>query len=548
MGPVEARRDGRALQLGGAKQRAVLGLLLLGAPRVVSVDRLAEALYGDAPPATALTQIQGHISRLRRELDPGHEPGDDDALIVTQAPGYAIRPGQAELDLARFEGAAAAGRSALASGDAASASALLREALALWRGPPLPELEAAPATRAAVGRLAEMRLAALEDRIEADLALGDHAEVVGELQELVGEEPLRERPRALLMLALYGAGRQADALAAYRDARAALVGELGLEPGVALRELERAILTQDPALLPRPAPMPAAGTSTARAVVAAAETLEAVAAASHLVGPLARGDGAELIMVQLLPPGADLGPAAAALDGRRQALVSDGVAARSAAFISEAPAADLVRLSAAHDAELVVLEAPAALLADGRPPEGLATLLADEPADVALFVARAERGPGPVVVPFAGVEDDWAALEVAARLARGLGRGLRLLGAEGDPGSGRRDASRQLASASLAVQRLVGVGSEPRLVPVETEALAAAAADGALLVLGCSGRPGGPAVSPARVALARRASRPTLLVRRGIRPGGLAPRDALTRLTWSLAAPLPDSQGIPKTS
>src|SRR5262249_27287237 len=130
LGPVEARRDGRALQLGGAKQRAVLGLLLLGAPRVVSVDRLAEALYGGAPPATALTQLGGHSPRLRRELDPGHEPGDDDALIVTQAPGYAIRPGQAELDLARFEGAVAAGRSALASGDAASASALLREALA----------------------------------------------------------------------------------------------------------------------------------------------------------------------------------------------------------------------------------------------------------------------------------------------------------------------------------------------------------------------------------------------------------------------------------
>jgi DNA-binding SARP family transcriptional activator len=542
---VEARRDGRPLPLGGAKQRAVLGLLLLSAPRVVSVDRLAEALYGGAPPATALTQIQGHVSRLRRELDPGREPGADGELIVTQAPGYAIRPRADELDLSRFESAVAAGRSALARSDAAHASALLREALALWRGPALPELEDAPATRAAVGRLEEMRLAAIEARIEADLALGRHAELVGELRELVGEEPLRERPRALLMLSLYGAGRQADALAAYRDARLTLAGELGLEPSPALRQLEHAILNQDAALLPRPATAALAG--EARAIVVAGDTLEAVTALADQLAPLAREDGAELIVVQVLPPGADLGSAAAALDGSRQALVSDGVAVRTAAFISAAPAADLVRLSASHDAELVVLEAPPALLVHGSPPEDLATLLAEEPADVALAVAGAEAGPGPVVVPFAGVEDDWAALEVAARLARGLGRGLRLLGAEGDAGTGRRDASRQLASASLAVQRLVGVGSEPRLVPVETEALVAESADAALLVLGCSGRPGGPAVSPARIALARRTSRPTLLVRRGIRPGGLAPREALTRLTWSLAAPAAASAGIPKT-
>jgi hypothetical protein len=239
----------------------------------------------------------------------------------------------------------------------------------------------------------------------------------------------------------------------------------------------------------------------------------------------------------MLPEGVALADEATDLERRRESLLAQGIAARAAVFTSAAPAADLVRLAAAHDAELVLVAAGPELLATGRPSPGLADLLRDEPGDVAILSGRPTGwGPGPVVVPFTGVEHDWAALEVGARLARALGRELRLLGAEGDEARGRRDASRLLASASLAVQRLVGVAAEPRLVAAETRALVAETADAALVVLGFSGA-GRAALGPVRLALAREAGSPTLLVRRGVRPGGLAPREHLTRLTWSLDLP-----------
>jgi DNA-binding SARP family transcriptional activator/class 3 adenylate cyclase len=243
LGPLEVRGDDdRPLELGGRKQRALLAVLLLHANRVLSSDSLVEALWGESPPGTAATALQGYVSQLRKTFAPAQ-------AIVTRAPGYMIELREDELDLNRFERLLEEARSS----DVASAAAHLRKALALWRGRALGDLADEPFARSEALRLEELRLVALEERIEADLVLGRHAALVGELEAYVAQEPLRERPRGLLMLALYRSGRQAEALAAYREARRVLVDELGIEPSRGLQELEQAILRQDPELdLPTP--------------------------------------------------------------------------------------------------------------------------------------------------------------------------------------------------------------------------------------------------------------------------------------------------------
>ncbi len=236
LGPLQVVDQGRVVTLGGSKQRSLLAFLLLHPNEAVSRDRLIDELWGDRPPDTAATAIQVHVSQLRKAL------GRD--VIVTQPPGYLIRVRDGELDLERFERSVAGARSA----PLAEASELLSEALALWRGgPPLAELDA-PFARAAGIRLDEQRLAALEQRIDADLALGRQAQLVPELERLVREHPLREHLRGQLMVALYRAERQAAALDVYRTGRRMLDEELGLEPGEELRRLERAILSHDPSL------------------------------------------------------------------------------------------------------------------------------------------------------------------------------------------------------------------------------------------------------------------------------------------------------------
>src|SRR5919201_444764 len=237
LGPLQVLDEGRELPLGGAKQRALLAVLLLDPNRVVSRDRLIDELWHTDPPETAPTALQVYVSQLRKTL------GRD--LILTQPPGYLIRVGDGELDLHLFERLVASARAE----EPAQAARLLREGLALWRGAPLAELgdSFAPAERA---RLEEQRLAALEQWIEAELALGRHAERVPELEGLVREHALRERLRGQLMLALYRCGRQAYALAVYGQGRRLLQEELGLEPGEDLRRLERAILNHDPSLDP----------------------------------------------------------------------------------------------------------------------------------------------------------------------------------------------------------------------------------------------------------------------------------------------------------
>src|SRR5919109_2135269 len=240
LGPLAVTSNGEAVALGGQKRRALLAVLLLEANQVVSRDRLIDALWGEEPPDTARNTIQVYVSQLRKLLPEG--------MLETVAPGYRLAVEPDSVDLFEFVRLSEEGRGALAAGDAAGAAETLRAALALWRGPPLADLAWEPFAQSEIVRLEELRLAALEDRIDADLALGRHGQLVSELEQLVAEHPLRERLRAQLMLALYRSGRQADALAVYQRARRTLVDELGIEPSETLRRLERAILAHDPSL------------------------------------------------------------------------------------------------------------------------------------------------------------------------------------------------------------------------------------------------------------------------------------------------------------
>ncbi|MEZ0285907.1 MAG: BTAD domain-containing putative transcriptional regulator, partial [Thermoleophilia bacterium] len=250
LGPLEVLDGGEPVALGGRKQRALLAVLALSPGRAVSAARLIDDLWGEEAPDTAPKMVQIHVSQLRKVLPPD--------VLLTRAPGYLLDVAPAQVDAFRAEELLRAGREALASGDPGSASERLGEALALWRGPALAEF-AEPFAAGEARRLEELHLALLEERIEAELALGRHTEVVGEIEALIARQPLRERGRGQLMLALYRGDRQAEALAAYQDARRALSEELGIDPSAALRDLERRILQQDPglALAPRPAPRPA---------------------------------------------------------------------------------------------------------------------------------------------------------------------------------------------------------------------------------------------------------------------------------------------------
>ena len=246
LGPLEVRSEQGALDLGGSKRRTVLALLLLHANEPVSAERLAVALWGEEAPANAVKTIQVHISRLRKAL------GDGESLATTPG-GYRLQVGPGELDAERFDRLVEDGRRALAGGHAEQAAAVLREALNLWRGPALADVAFEPFAQTAIRRLEEQHLAALETRIDAELAAGWHASLIGELQQLVAANPTCERLAGQLMLALYRCARQADALEVYRRARTVLVEQLGVEPGPELRRLHEAILRQDVSLERRPA-------------------------------------------------------------------------------------------------------------------------------------------------------------------------------------------------------------------------------------------------------------------------------------------------------
>jgi len=249
LGPLEIAAGGQPLPVQGARTRAVLAMLLVHANQVVPADRLTAELWAGQPADRAAASLQVRVSQLRKTLRAAGEPD----RLVTRPPGYLIRVTPGELDAPRFEHLARDGETALAAGDGALAARRLDEALGLWRGAALADVDDAPFAQAEARRLEERRLAALESRAEARLACGGHRELIGELETLTAAHPLRERLWAHRMLALYRAGRQAEALRAYRDLRAILTGELGIEPSPALRELEGRILRQDAALAP-PAP------------------------------------------------------------------------------------------------------------------------------------------------------------------------------------------------------------------------------------------------------------------------------------------------------
>jgi DNA-binding SARP family transcriptional activator len=492
LGPVEATDGGTPVGLPVGKPRALLARLILDANRVVPSDVLVDSLWGDSPPASATKLVQAYVSQLRKALPAG--------TIETQARGYVLRAATADIDVGRFESLAAEADEA---GDPARRAELLRRALALWRGLPLAEFREEPFARAAARRLAELRVAALEQKLEAELELGRYERALPELGALVDAEPLRERPRRLLMLALYRSGRQAEALERYREGRRLLVDELGIEPSADLQDLERRILRRDPSLDDvRTSPQRRRGC----VICAGAGLVE-------LVAPLC-DDGRELLVVELAANPGELGRRAKQLEQVRRRF--EDVAVRTAAFTSAAPTHDLARLAADQDAELLVTpflaEAPIEL-----------------PCDVA-FAARPElrfQQRGPVLVPFAGGREEWPAVELGAWLARAHGIGLRLLGVEG--GDGQRDASRTLAGASIALQRFAGATAEPAIV--------APGADGILgedgsIVVACF--PGGE-LGPTRQALVERTRVPLLFVRGGLRPSGLAPTRTLTRFSWSLA-------------
>jgi YVTN family beta-propeller protein len=240
LGPLEVWDGEQEVALGGARQRALLALLLLRRGQVVPAEQLAEELWSGASPAGAAKTLQVYMSRLRRALGEG--------VVATRGGGYVLELGRDEVDADRFEALVAEGRDRLAAGDADGAARVLREALGLWRGPALADRRYEAFAQSEIARLEEARLAAFEERIEADLARRRHAEVIPELDRLVREHPLRERLRGQQMRALYGTGRQAEALEAYRAAREVLVDELGIEPGPELRDLERRILEQDTTL------------------------------------------------------------------------------------------------------------------------------------------------------------------------------------------------------------------------------------------------------------------------------------------------------------
>jgi DNA-binding SARP family transcriptional activator len=254
LGPLEVRRDGTPLPVVAPKQRALLAMLALEAGRVVSTDVLVDRLWAGNPPPSAVATLQVYISQLRKQVGPD--------VLVTRRPGYLLELSRERVDVVRFERLVGEGRRLLETGDAEQARAVLVEGLALWRGPALAEFTYEEWAAAPLRQLEELRLVALENRIDAELRMGRGGELTGELEGLVRDHPLRERLRAHHMLALYRAGRQADALAAYQQAREALVEELGIDPSPALVELERRILQQDSALTPATAkPTPAAAPS-----------------------------------------------------------------------------------------------------------------------------------------------------------------------------------------------------------------------------------------------------------------------------------------------
>ncbi|MGH2754648.1 MAG: CocE/NonD family hydrolase [Actinomycetota bacterium] len=274
LGPLEVRDDERPLDLGSRKQRAVLALLLIEAGRVVSVDALIDGLWGESAPATAQGTLQAYISNLRKVLEPSRGRGEAPAVIVSRPPGYVLDVDPDAVDAGRFESLAIHGSELVDQGSPEGALTVLDEALSLWRGPAYADFAFEPFAQQEVGRLEELHLTVVEAKTESELALGRHRMLIGELRRWVEKEPLRERLRANLALALYRDARQAEALATLREGREYLADELGIDPGPELRDLEERMLRQDPALEWTSPPTPTADAGGDRGLVGRRPELE----------------------------------------------------------------------------------------------------------------------------------------------------------------------------------------------------------------------------------------------------------------------------------
>ncbi len=526
LGPLEVWDQGGEVSLGGLKPRALLAVLLFHPNEVVPADRLIDELWGEDSPEDAAAALRVNVSRLRKAL-----PQD---VLTTRSPGYLIRVEPDALDLHRFERLVDEGRSLLARGLAADAAERLRDALSLWRGPALADFAYESFAQAAIARLEEIRLAAVELRIDADLALGRHDDLVGELEALVDRAPAPRTPAEV----------SDDGAVPVRSAGGGPGRLPGCAPGPRRRARDRPEPGAPGAGAGDPSAGPVAGRRSAgsrrcprgRGAVDsrrdhARERVDALLAVAE---PLVRHPPRVLILARLVSDAADLQSASAWLEERRSALEARGVVARATSFTSTAPGEELARLATELDVDLLLANAPDELLAEGAPDEQLTTLLAGTPCDVALLVPRGAPPEGPVLVPFGGAEHDWAAVELGAWLARATDAPLRLAGAAAVPEQGKRDASRLLSHGALAVQRVLGISAEPLLTPPGEEGMLEASRDAGLLVVGLSTRWHREGLGPARLRLAREATPPTLLVRRGLRPGGLAPPAALTRFTWSI--------------
>jgi DNA-binding SARP family transcriptional activator len=527
--------DGAPLELRAEKPRALLAALVLRANTVVSADRLIDELWGEEPPATAPHVLQVYVSQLRKLLAPAAS-----VLLEHQPPGYLLRVGPDAVDLVRFERGLEAGSAALRRGAAGEALSELTAAIGLWRGPALADLASEPLAHTAILRLEELRLLAIEERIDAELALGGHERLAAELRALAVEHPHRERLWGQLMTALYRAGRQGEALETFQTARRELLDELGIEPTSALQALQAAILRQDAALdAPTSAPAPTHNEPPR-------PTVAAVALEDRQLAPLARASAAlaarplSVVLARVVeieyPTATEAGELAAAgraAEAAARPLATRDVEARSACFRSYRPASDIARLATTVDAQLLLLDATEHLQADVRLP-AIAVAAAGEAACDAAFTVgwNDARGEGDVVVPFFGSEHDWAALELAGRLCQVAASPLRLVGAE-DPEAGV-DSSFLLATASLAVQRIMGVTAISSLARRDPAAMVAACAGASVIVTGLSSRGLGAGLGSWRLALARAAIAPMLLVRRGVRPGLSAPNAAATRYTWTV--------------
>ncbi len=521
LGPVEADADDRPVALPARQVRVVLAALVLAADQVVTSDRLIDMLWGERPPASARAALHNLIADLRRALGPAGP-----TTVATHGGGYILRSAGCRIDLRRFESLVSEGRDRLEMGDPAAAGDLLRRALGLWRGEAMADLVYEDVAADAAQRLEELRLLAVELRIDADLAVGRAAEVVAELQELVAAEPSRETLRGQLMRALHETGRQAEALDVYATWRGELADSLGLEPGARLRELHSSILRGDLDSAPRREP--------ARSVIVAAVSVDRAIALADLGALLAaRGEGPhELILVAGLEASGDAGRDTAHLARARDRLAgtcrrlsAEGGVARAAAFTSSRLGDDASRLARHHDGDLLMIA--------GGP--DLADLLPEQPpCDVAVAITGSGEVGESILVPFGGAPHDWAALELAAWVARASGAALRLGGAAA-MGAGEPDASRLLATAALIVERFAGVSAEPVLVEPGPEGMERAAAVAGSVAIGLpSGRRADPLGDPRR-RVAEAAPGLALIVQAGARPGGLVPPRSLTRFSWSLA-------------